>query len=140
MRRISPLPGIVTRALTQEINHTDNPLATPRSLASVAAAEDAATLTARAEWLAMEIIGGRRIAALPKPERKSRRKYDKAGPPSTMLEEWVMSAPNDELFAALVRNWHPEWFLQRLSVDGARDYVLEHQWKVDKHGNIVSLG
>jgi hypothetical protein len=128
-------PGIVNSALTQK---TDKPTAdtVPRSLISVANEEDMATLAARTEWLEAELKEARRIAAKKKPKKKRnpRRKYDKEGPPSTTLRDWVLAAPNDELFEFLMRNGHSGWFFQQLSVEGEEICVgaeVEdgHGWK-----------
>jgi hypothetical protein len=133
-------PGLVSRTLTQQ---TDKPTAdiVPRSLISVAYEEDMATLTARTEWLEAELKEARRIAAKKKPKKKRtpRRKYDKEGPPSTTLRDWVLAASNDELLGFLMRNGHPGWFLQQLSVDEEREYVLERRWKTDTDGSIIPL-
>jgi hypothetical protein len=92
-------PGLVNSALTQK---TDKPTAdtVPRSLISVAYDEDMATLAARTEWLEAELKEARRIAAKKKPikKRNPRRKYDKEVPPSITLQDWVFTAPNNELF------------------------------------------
>jgi hypothetical protein len=100
-----------------------------------------ATLAARTDGLEAELKEARRIAAKKKPKktRNPRRKYDKEGPPSTTLQDWVLTVPNDELFCFLVRIGHPGWFLQRLSADEAREYVLERRWKTDTDGSIIPL-
>ena len=66
-----------------------------------------------------------------------RAQYDKAGPPSTTLADWVRGASHKELLALLERNGHPMWFVEGLDRNPLENYAIVWRWEMEKGGRGV---